>query len=84
MENLKIAEIFSNIARILEIKQDNPFRIRAYEKAAGSLRDLSEDIQVLISEERLSDIPGIGRDLAKKIKEIVSPRLIWKIKYKKP
>ena len=71
MENLKIAEIFSNIARILEIKQDNPFRIRAYEKAAGSLRDLSEDIQVLISEERLSDIPGIGRDLAKKIKEIV-------------
>ncbi len=72
MENLKVAEIFSNIARILEIKQDNPFRIRAYEKAAQNIKDLSEDIQTLISEERLSDISGIGKDLAAKIEEIVS------------
>jgi len=72
MENQKIAEIFSDIAKILEIKQGNPFRIRAYEKAAQNLKDLSEDIQTLIKEERLSDIPGIGRDLADKIKEIAS------------
>ena len=72
MENLKVAEVFSNIAKILEIKQDNPFRIRAYEKAAQNVKDLSEDIQTLIDEERLSNIPGVGKDLAKKIKEIVS------------
>ena len=58
MENLKIAEIFSNIAKILEIKQDNPFRIRAYERAAQNIKDLSEDIQTIISEQRLSDISG--------------------------
>lgn len=72
MENLKITEIFANIARILEIRQDNPFRIRAYDRAAENLKELSEDIRVLISEDRLSDIPGIGKDLAEKIKEIVS------------
>lgn len=72
MENQKVAEIFSNIAGILEIKQENRFRIRAYERAAGNIRDLSEDIQLLINEDRLLDIPGVGQDLAGKIKEIVS------------
>jgi DNA polymerase (family 10) len=72
MENLRIAEIFSSIAKILEIKQENPFRIRAYERAAQNIKDLSEDIQVVINEDRLSDITGIGKDLTEKIKEIVS------------
>ena len=72
MDNHDIAEIFTNIARILEIKQGNPFRIRAYEKAAQSLLELSEDIRVLVQEDRLSSIPGIGRDLSDKIKEITS------------
>ncbi|MFH1578261.1 MAG: helix-hairpin-helix domain-containing protein [Candidatus Omnitrophota bacterium] len=72
MENLKIAQIFSNVAKILEIKQDNPFRIRAYQKAAQSLKDLTEDIRILIREERLSSIPGIGRDLSNKIKEVAA------------
>jgi DNA polymerase (family 10) len=78
MDNLKVAEIFNDIARILEIKQGNPFRIRAYQKAAQNLKDLSEDIQVLVEEERLLDIPGIGRDLADKIREIV---LTGKLKF---
>lgn len=72
MQNQRVAEIFSNIAKILEIKQENPFRIRAYEKAALNITELSEDIQTLVDEERLSEIPGIGQDLANKIKEIVS------------
>lgn len=72
VENQRVAEIFGNIAKILEIKQENPFRIRAYEKAAQNIRDLSEDIQTLSEEDRLSEIPGIGRDLAAKIKEILS------------
>ncbi len=72
MQNQRVAEIFNNIAKILEIKQENPFRIRAYQKAAQNIRELSEDIQALVEEERLSEIPGIGQDLANKIKEIVS------------
>lgn len=65
-----IAEIFRKIARILEIKGENVFRIRAYERAARNIESLSEDIQDMINENRLTDIPGIGCDLAEKIKEI--------------
>ncbi len=71
MQNSKIAEILTNIARILEIKQENPFRIRAYQKAAQNIKDLSEDVADLIKQDRLLKIPGIGKDLADKIKEIV-------------
>lgn len=66
-----IAQIFRDIAKILEIKGGNVFRIRAYERAAQNIESLSEDIQDLINEGRLTDIPGIGADLEDKIKEIV-------------
>lgn len=66
-----IAQIFRDIAKILEIEGENVFRIRAYERAAGNVESLSEDIQDLINDGRLTDIPGIGADLAEKIKEIV-------------
>ncbi|TAN59716.1 PHP domain-containing protein, partial [bacterium] len=66
-----IAQIFRDIAKILEIKGENVFRIRAYERAAANVESLSEDIQDLINDGSLTDIPGIGEDLAEKIKEIV-------------
>ncbi|MCM8799598.1 MAG: DNA polymerase/3'-5' exonuclease PolX [Candidatus Omnitrophica bacterium] len=72
MKNLLVAEIFRNIAKILTIKEDNPFRIRAYEKAAQNIESLNEDIERIIQENRLTEIPGIGEDLADKIKEITS------------
>ena len=66
-----IAEIFRDIAKILEIKGDpNIFRARAYERAARNIESLSEDIQDLINENRLTEIPGVGNDLAQKIIEI--------------
>lgn len=71
MKNIEIAEIFREIAKILEIKGDNPFRIRAYERAAQNIEGLSEDIENFIKEDRLSEIPGIGKDLESKIKEHV-------------
>jgi len=70
MKNLEIAEIFKGIAQILEIKGDNPFRIRAYEKAAQNIEGLTEDVESLVREGKLEIIPGIGKDLAEKIKEI--------------
>ena len=69
-----IAEIFRNIAKILEIKGENVFRIRAYERAAQNIESLSEDIQDVINENRLRDIPGIGADLSRKIIEIITTR----------
>lgn len=69
MINSDVAYIFRNIAKILQIKGENPFRIRAYERAAQNIEALSEDIQNYIKEDKLADIPGIGKDLAGKIKE---------------
>lgn len=70
MKNLEVSRIFRDIANILLIKGDNPFRIRAYERAAQNIEGLTEDIEDFIKNGRLTEIPGIGTDLANKIKEI--------------
>ncbi len=73
MKNQEIARIFNEIADLLEIKNDNPFRIRAYRKAAQNIESLSEDVSEIIgSNRKLTDIPGIGKDLAEKIIEYVN------------
>jgi DNA polymerase (family 10) len=72
MKNTEIALIFRNIAKILEIKGENIFRIRAYEKAAQNVEGLSETIENFIKEDRLKQIPGVGKDLSGKIKEIAA------------
>ncbi|OGX40891.1 MAG: DNA polymerase III [Omnitrophica WOR_2 bacterium RIFCSPLOWO2_01_FULL_41_12] len=69
--NLAISQIFRNVAQILEIKGDNPFRIRAYERAAQNIEGLTENIENFVAQDRLGDIPGIGKDLAYKIKEFI-------------
>jgi hypothetical protein len=68
MKNADIAQIFNNIADLLEIKNENPFRIRAYRKAALNIAELGKDVSSLSSEELL-EIPGIGHDLEAKIEE---------------
>ena len=69
MENLKVAKIFKDIAKILEIKGDNPFRIRAYQRAAQNIEGLSQHLEDFIKGDRLTEIPGIGKYLSDKIKE---------------
>ncbi len=71
MENQKVARIFEEIADLMEIKGENPFRIRAYRKAALNIETLTEDVSNLIEENRVEKIPGIGKDLAHKIEEIL-------------
>lgn len=71
MENQDIAQVFRQIATILELKGDNPFRIRAYKRAAQNIEGLSENLKNLVDKDSLQDIAGIGKDLAEKIKEIV-------------
>ncbi len=71
MKNSDISAIFREITKILEIKGDNPFRIRAYERAAQNIEGLTEDIEDYIRADRLTDIPGVGKDLAEKITEYV-------------
>lgn len=69
--NALVADYFIKIAELLEIKGDNPFRIRAYMKAAETIGNLSEDLKSYVQQGRLEDLAGIGHDLAEKIKEIV-------------
>ncbi len=69
MKNFEVARQFELMADILELKGENPFRIRAYRRAAQNLESLSEEIEAVAREERLEDIPGIGADLAGKIQE---------------
>jgi DNA polymerase (family 10) len=57
------------MADVLELRGENPFRIRAYRRAARTLEALTEDVALVAREGRLDDIPGIGRDLAGKIAE---------------
>ena len=71
MKNQEIAKVFNDIADILEIKGDNPFRIRAYRRAAQNIDGFAGDIAET-PEEELRKIPGIGHDLAEKIKEYVT------------
>lgn len=71
MKNQEIANIFRQIAQILEIKGENRFKIRAYERAAQNLESIPEDIEIFIRENRVRSIPGVGEDLEEKIKEIV-------------
>lgn len=71
MSNSQIAEIFNKIADILEIQEENPFRIRAYRRAAQTIENLSDDISHYIKEDRLVKLQGIGEDLASKIKEFL-------------
>jgi DNA polymerase (family X) len=68
MKNREIARIFSDLADILEIKEDNVFKIRAYRKAALNLEGLTQDVAEL-SHKELLEIPGVGQDLAAKIEE---------------
>ncbi len=69
MKNREIAEIFGIIADVLELKEDNPFKIRAYRRAFQIIGDMSQDIEKICKEGKLKEIPGIGEGIAKKIKE---------------
>ncbi len=71
MVNKKISELFNNIADILEIKGDNRFRIRAYRQAAQTIDGLAEPIEEYYKDNPLETLPGIGKDLAGKIKEYI-------------
>ncbi len=69
MENVAIARIFSEIADLLEIKNENAFKIRAYRNASETITHATDKL-AHCTEEQLRAIPGIGKDLAAKIREI--------------
>ncbi len=72
IHNADIAALFEEIADRLEIQGANPFRIRAYRNAARTLGELPQEARALLEKgEDLTRLPGIGDDLATKVREIV-------------
>jgi DNA polymerase (family 10) len=88
MENKTIADIFTEIADILDIQGENPFRIRSYRNAARTIGDLGESLQGLIKAGRnIEEIPGIGKSIHEKIAEIAATgkcRLLEELRQKTP
>jgi len=73
IHNEEIALIFDEMADLLEIESANPFRVRAYRNAARMVRSLGRELRQMVAEgEDLTELPGIGKDLAAKIKEILA------------
>ena len=70
MNKDEIAGVFENIARLLELKGENPFKVRAYTHAARALEALSEPLETLIAEDRLTAVDGIGKATGEKITEL--------------
>ncbi|AFV23509.1 PHP domain-containing protein [Methanolobus psychrophilus R15] len=72
MDNAEIADILSRMSRLLEFKGEDPFKIMAYEKAARSIKKLEMDIDSIHQEGHLSDVPGVGKAIEDKIKELLT------------
>lgn len=69
MNNKEIAHIFAEISDLLEIRGENPFKIRAYQKAARILENLPESLETLHQAGQLETIDGVGKGIAEKIAE---------------
>lgn len=74
MDNREIADIFDELADLLEFKNENPFRVRAYRNGARAIRDLDESVATILSdsERDLADLPGIGKTLAEKSSQLLA------------
>src|SRR5213075_1363540 len=72
MTKSQIAVVLEEIATLLELKGENPFKIRAYTNAARSLETFGGNLSNLQDEEALAKIPGIGKSIAEKIKELAA------------
>ena len=72
MKNSEIVRIFEDIADFLELKGENPFKIRAYQNVVRSIKQLPVDVEQLVAEGRLKEIPGAGEAITNKITELVT------------
>jgi DNA polymerase (family 10) len=70
--NQQVADIFTRIADLLEIKGEVIYKILAYRKAADSLTNLGRDVNDIQREGALTEIPGVGKAIAEKIDELLT------------
>jgi DNA polymerase (family 10) len=71
VKNLAIADLFSTMADVMEIKGENAFRVNTYRRVARTLHDLTGDIEQIHADGRLQELEGIGESSAAKIAEFI-------------
>jgi len=87
MHNADIAEAFDEVGDLLAIQGDNPFRIRAYRRAAQVVRSLPRELAEMHDASEYDALPGIGEDLAGKIAELIRTghlKALEKLRHKVP
>src|SRR5215212_2736882 len=72
MDKAAIAQALGEIGTLLELKDENPFKIRAYSNAARSIEAWGGNVSDLQDEEALGKIPGVGKAIAAKVKELAA------------
>lgn len=71
MDNQRISDIFAEISNLLEIQGEDPFRIRAYRRAAQTISHYRSEVRTLAQEGRLEEIPGVGKILTRDITQLI-------------
>lgn len=79
MRNHEVADLLFKIADGLDLLGEEFFKIRAYRRAARAIKDLSENIEKIYKEGNLTDIEGVGKGIAKKIKEYLETGKMTKL-----
>jgi DNA polymerase (family 10) len=72
VNNSEVARVFQDIALLLELKKENPFKIRAYRKVERSIEHLPVALEQLVAEDRLKEVAGAGQAITGKITELVT------------
>src|SRR4030043_433885 len=72
IDNKGVSTVLEEVALYLELKGENPFKVKAYSHAARTIEMLEEDPEVMIREGRLKELKGIGEGLAQHITELVT------------
>ncbi|MFI5335116.1 MAG: helix-hairpin-helix domain-containing protein, partial [Chlamydiales bacterium] len=87
MDKHEVARILDEIGVLLSLHGENPFKVRAYHNAARAVENLDEDLETVVREKRLEEIPGIGTHTAERISTLVTTGqlpLYEKLKKKTP
>ena len=71
MDRKEVAAALREIGLLLELSGENPFRCRAYERAARSIENAEEEVGKLVAESRLTDLDGVGKKIAEKVATLV-------------
>lgn len=72
MEKRDVVRTLEEISILLELRGENPFKVRAYQNAARALEGLAEDLGAVVAEGRLTEVPGVGERIAQRIVELLS------------